>query len=117
MVRRSDIAKESALERVAGIEPAYSAWKAAALPLSYTRSPKRNAPRRSSAGRPLPARPPRHRASASLDPPPGQKVVEGAGFEPVLLGDHVGNLPADRGRGDDKERSDDIESGISFARW
>ena len=25
------------LERVAGIEPAYSAWKAAALPLSYTR--------------------------------------------------------------------------------
>jgi hypothetical protein len=27
------------LERVAGIEPAYSAWKAAALPLSYTRTP------------------------------------------------------------------------------
>ncbi len=27
------------LERVAGIEPAYSAWKAAALPLSYTRAP------------------------------------------------------------------------------
>ena len=26
------------LERVAGIEPAYSAWKAAALPLSYTRT-------------------------------------------------------------------------------
>lgn len=26
------------LERVAGIEPAYSAWKAAALPLSYTRN-------------------------------------------------------------------------------
>jgi hypothetical protein len=26
------------LERVAGIEPAYSAWKAAALPLSYTRA-------------------------------------------------------------------------------
>ena len=25
------------MERVAGIEPAYSAWKAAALPLSYTR--------------------------------------------------------------------------------
>ena len=25
------------LERVAGIEPAYSAWKAAALPLCYTR--------------------------------------------------------------------------------
>ena len=28
---------ERRLERVAGIEPAYSAWKAAALPLSYTR--------------------------------------------------------------------------------
>ena len=28
----------SALERVKGIEPSYSAWKAAALPLSYTRS-------------------------------------------------------------------------------
>ena len=28
---------QSQLERVAGIEPAYSAWKAAALPLSYTR--------------------------------------------------------------------------------
>jgi hypothetical protein len=25
------------LERVKGIEPSYSAWKAAALPLSYTR--------------------------------------------------------------------------------
>ena len=29
------------LERVAGIEPAYSAWKAAALPLSYTRGRQR----------------------------------------------------------------------------
>jgi hypothetical protein len=27
-----------ALERVEGIEPSYSAWKAAALPLSYTRA-------------------------------------------------------------------------------
>ena len=26
------------LERVMGIEPTYSAWKAAALPLSYTRT-------------------------------------------------------------------------------
>src|SRR3546814_6776835 len=30
--------KRQGLERVAGIEPAYSAWKAAALPLCYTRS-------------------------------------------------------------------------------
>ena len=28
---------EMILERVKGIEPSYSAWKAAALPLSYTR--------------------------------------------------------------------------------
>jgi hypothetical protein len=28
---------EEKLERVKGIEPSYSAWKAAALPLSYTR--------------------------------------------------------------------------------
>ena len=29
--------QQKRLERVAGIEPAYSAWKAAALPLCYTR--------------------------------------------------------------------------------
>ena len=29
------------LERVKGIEPSYSAWKAAALPLSYTRAAER----------------------------------------------------------------------------
>jgi hypothetical protein len=28
------------MERVKGIEPSYSAWKAAALPLSYTRALK-----------------------------------------------------------------------------
>ena len=31
-------AETEELERVAGIEPAYEAWKATALPLSYTRS-------------------------------------------------------------------------------
>src|SRR6266542_6053673 len=45
-IARSDIAEGLAmqapptarrLERVEGIEPSYSAWKAAALPLSYTR--------------------------------------------------------------------------------
>ena len=30
------------LERVKGIEPSYSAWEAAALPLSYTRDGERN---------------------------------------------------------------------------
>ena len=29
--------EQQKLERVKGIEPSYSAWKAAALPLSYTR--------------------------------------------------------------------------------
>jgi hypothetical protein len=37
------------LERVEGIEPSYSAWKAAALPLSYTRAAA--APRVSEHGR------------------------------------------------------------------
>ena len=32
----------NSLERVKGIEPSYSAWKAAALPLSYTRAPPFN---------------------------------------------------------------------------
>gem|GEM_PF-2491163 len=31
---------EGCLERVAGIEPAWPAWKAGTLPLSYTRAPK-----------------------------------------------------------------------------
>jgi hypothetical protein len=30
------------MERVKGIEPSYSAWKAAALPLSYTRAQAMN---------------------------------------------------------------------------
>ena len=37
--RNSLIFKITKLERVKGIEPSYSAWKAAALPLSYTRIP------------------------------------------------------------------------------
>ncbi len=31
------LAREGAAERVTGIEPAWPAWKAGALPLSYTR--------------------------------------------------------------------------------
>ena len=53
------------LERVMGIEPTSSAWKAEVLPLNYTRSLM--AP----ICRPLPESPP---------PPP--QVVEGEGFEP-----------------------------------
>ena len=36
---RQEIYRIRGLERVKGIEPSYSAWKAAALPLSYTRMP------------------------------------------------------------------------------
>ena len=38
------------LERVKGIEPSYSAWKAAALPLSYTRDRLPLAPLRGGGG-------------------------------------------------------------------
>ena len=44
----SGLAGSDKLERVMGIEPTYSAWKAAALPLSYTRTTScynRTAPR------------------------------------------------------------------------
>jgi hypothetical protein len=37
------------MERVKGIEPSYSAWKAAALPLSYTRNLDDESSRKSSA--------------------------------------------------------------------
>jgi hypothetical protein len=36
-MQRAIIRKGAKVERVPGIEPGYSAWKAAALPLSYTR--------------------------------------------------------------------------------
>jgi hypothetical protein len=46
------------LERVKGIEPSYSAWKAAALPLSYTRAQAINYHAREAASTALrPARP------------------------------------------------------------
>jgi hypothetical protein len=40
------------LERVKGIEPSYSAWKAAALPLSYTRAGDQLSRRASGLNRP-----------------------------------------------------------------
>ena len=38
------------MERVAGIEPAYSAWKADVLPLNYTRLDQKNDPPKSKTG-------------------------------------------------------------------
>ena len=45
---------ERRLERVKGIEPSYSAWKAAALPLSYTRAGDQLSRRASGLNRPAP---------------------------------------------------------------
>ena len=41
---------ERLMERVAGIEPAYSAWKADVLPLNYTRLDQKNDPPKSKTG-------------------------------------------------------------------
>src|SRR5690606_16502545 len=96
------------LERVAGIEPASSAWKAEVLPLNYTRepSPACLATALAQTFRPgallFRAEPRRDSCTALLHPgkyPPGQPVslyrqhrlpalpdtvlVEGAGFEPA----------------------------------
>ena len=68
------------LERVKGIEPSYSAWKAAALPLSYTRvsaityHAKRTAstvPMGRAPASPLPISAPKYRSSSYLRPPQG----------------------------------------------
>ena len=62
------------LERVMGIEPTYSAWKAEVLPLNYTR--KRS---------PVPVRPAPVRPVWSQIPTPlrySLVLVEGEGFEP-----------------------------------
>ena len=61
------------LERVEGIEPSSSAWKAAALPLSYTRNRSVTPP--AIASRLRREKPPRRGAL--------QRLVEGAGFEPA----------------------------------
>ena len=66
------------MERVAGIEPAPSAWKAEVLPLNYTR-------KLVLALCPAPATP---SLSASLR----ATMVEGAGFEPAKLSRQIYNL-------------------------
>ena len=67
------------LERVAGIEPASSAWKAEVLPLNYTRGNVSPTPGPTpSAGNPL--------------PPPVLSLVEGGGFEPPKLARQIYSL-------------------------
>ena len=62
------------MERVAGIEPAYSAWKADVLPLNYTRT--LNLKLRAG----LPTLCAKHFTYQTL-----KKLVEGGGFEPPKL--------------------------------
>ncbi len=62
---------KSMMERVAGIEPASSAWKAEVLPLNYTR---------------LPA------LATALHKTCRQKLVEGEGFEPSKLSRQIYSL-------------------------
>ena len=94
------------VERVAGIEPAPSAWKAEVLPLNYTRPNPSGSPGAPDIARPCPARadtvrrllrllrcPLRPRAAPSCARPPlpaaparraaAWRVVEGVGFEPT----------------------------------
>ena len=63
--RDSSLTRPSGLERVMGIEPTPSAWKAEVLPLNYTRSASRPSARR------------------GPTPPAPSDVVEGVGFEPT----------------------------------
>src|SRR5215467_13967992 len=83
------------LERVKGIEPSSSAWKAVALPLSYTRLIRLPSLQFSSHSRAFVARHPkprdpkpaslRSRRSFGRHPPQlaRRRVVEGVGFEPT----------------------------------
>jgi hypothetical protein len=66
------------LERVKGIEPSYSAWKAAALPLSYTRVRPINYHATPAASTTLDQPQPR---LATLGP---DRALTGGGFLPIL---------------------------------
>ena len=67
------------LERVAGIEPASSAWKAEVLPLNYTRG--------NDSPTPGPTPP-----DGKSQPPPALTLVEGGGFEPPKLARQIYSL-------------------------
>ena len=76
------------MERVAGIEPAPSAWKAEVLPLNYTRRLDGNPPRRTLAVGTSPHGVARKRPARTLSRhrtlgPRERAVVEGVGFEPT----------------------------------
>jgi hypothetical protein len=72
------------LERVKGIEPSYSAWKAAALPLSYTRVPPMNYHAKAAVSTAM------HGSVETITPVPphlswpGRKPLTTADFVPIL---------------------------------
>ena len=80
------------MERVAGIEPASSAWKAEVLPLNYTRgvgprdlTPQRCSDQRTGLHIPNPK-------VQRLTPPSVVNMVEGGGFEPPKLSRQIYSL-------------------------
>ena len=72
------------MERVAGIEPASSAWKAEVLPLNYTRYEIQRTNRDKRANSDLPE-------SCTLETQ-FLKLVVGAGFEPAKLSRQIYSL-------------------------
>ena len=67
------------MERVAGIEPASSAWKAEVLPLNYTRGVTFTSG-------------PAPNTEGSHSPLPALSLVEGGGFEPPKLARQIYSL-------------------------
>ena len=67
------------MERVAGIEPASSAWKAEVLPLNYTRGVTFTSG-------------PAPNTEGSYTPLPALSLVEGGGFEPPKLARQIYSL-------------------------
>lgn len=72
------------MERVAGIEPASSAWKAEVLPLNYTRYEIQRTNRLKQANSDSP--------KSSITEARFSKLVVGAGFEPAKLSRQIYSL-------------------------
>ena len=68
------------MERVMGIEPTPPAWKAGALPLSYTRN---KFPTRNQLSRKTPQSSKQNRPKIPIQHRRSQKIMAGAGFEPA----------------------------------
>ena len=73
------------LERVKGIEPSYSAWKAAALPLSYTRAGVDLTRRAGGLNPPRAVRNSLSKTALSPASPPGPGPLTGTDSPPILM--------------------------------